>query len=156
MSARWFLVPVVAVLALTASPAQAQVGHVHMLVRVVNRIFNDMNDLVYEVQVVNAGPDTATNVETIRNVLYCPTPTTPLTGCENTPPRVLQMMDVGPGGQDMFRTEVLVREAHPVTVRITIQVVHIDQHDDFSTPGTCNYGQVPQDDCDTEVMTFMP
>ena len=152
MVLRWVVTPALTVAMLAGSqvPAHAQVGHVHLVVRLVNPAFNDDNELLFEVHVANLGPDTATTLRTIQNVLYCATPTTPLTDCENTQPIVRQMADIRLGGRDAHVAAVPVPE-RAGTIRTTVQVVHVDQHDDFSVPGTCNYGQVPQDDCATVV-----
>ncbi|HEX5493111.1 MAG TPA: hypothetical protein VFX70_00870 [Mycobacteriales bacterium] len=158
MAARWLLVPALTALTLTAwpVPARAQGGHVHLVVQVVNPIFDDSDQVVFEVQVTNLGPNTATHIETERTVLLCATPTTPLTGCQNTAPQVLQIRDLRAGEHDIFPTAITVPESGAVTIRTNVQVVRVDQHDDLSVPGTCDYGQVPQDDCGTNVLTLSP
>src|SRR6187551_3782350 len=134
-------------------PAHALVGHVHMVVRLENPAFNDVNQLLLVTHVANLGPDTATTVRTMQSGLYCATPTTLLAECTNSQPVVEQMADIPAGGRNVFVT-ILPVPPRAVTIRTTVQVVRIDQYDDFSVPGTCNYGQRPQDDCDTVVITL--
>ncbi|HEY9390609.1 MAG TPA: hypothetical protein VIR27_12720 [Mycobacteriales bacterium] len=149
------VLPVLGAIIMAASgqaPAYAQTGHVHLVLRMVDPVYNDFNQVVFKINVRNLGPDTATHVRTMRNALFCATVSTPLDQCVNTAPFVLRMRDIPKDGENVYGAIAGVPASHGLVLRITIQVVFVDQHDDFSTPGTCNYGQVPQDACDTAVV----
>jgi hypothetical protein len=152
---RRIVLPVLGAIVLAASvqaPAYAQTGHVHLVLRMVDPVYNDFNQVVYKISVRNLGLDTATHVRTMRNALFCATSSTPLNECTNTAPFVLRMRDIPKDGEDVYGSVTGVPVSHGLVLRITIQVVFVDQHDDFSTPGSCNFGQVPQDACDTAVV----
>lgn len=155
MSIRRIVLPAAAALVMAASaqaPAYAQDGHVHLVLHMVDPAYNDFNEVLFKINVQNLGPDTATHVRTIRNALFCANVNAPLNQCTNTNPVVLQMRDIAAGGEDVYAAVVPVPTTHGLVVRITIQVVHVDQHDDFSVPGTCDYGRMPQPACDTAVV----
>jgi hypothetical protein len=145
-----------AVLGAAQVPANAQAGNVHLVVTTNGTIITDALQIAHSVTVTNLGPDTATGIFTTQYALYCSSDSAPLSSCTGNQPTLVRMRDLPPGGavRNTYLAPIPVAGTRPHVVRSTIEVVHVDQHDVASVPGTCNYGLNPQPDCVT-VLTYL-
>lgn len=154
---RGLLAPVLALVMLgvsgVAAPAYAQAGNVHLVVTTNGTIITDAMQVAHSVTVTNLGPDTATGIFTRHYALYCSTEVVSQATCTANQPSLVRMADLPPGGsvKNTYLVPIPLGGTRPQVVVTTIEVVHVDQHDVASVPGTCNYGLNPQDDCVTAI-----
>ncbi|HEY9390610.1 MAG TPA: hypothetical protein VIR27_12725 [Mycobacteriales bacterium] len=132
-------------------PASAQplVGQIHLVVRVDPARFGDQNDLIYQVEVANLGPDRATGLVVRQSVLRCAA-TAPST-CKRLFAVTFPMADILPGRRNRFVVVVPLWTSDAVVVRNTVEVVRANEHDTASVLGACNDGCRPQDACASRV-----
>ena len=140
-------------------PASAHPGgDIHLVVRVGVPHFGDRNDLIYQVEATNLGPERATGLEIRQSTLVCATRSTPLSSCQRIRPMTFTMADLGRGGTNVFPVVVLLpgTGTSTVVVRTTVEVSHADQRDRYSLLGGCRDGLLPQDACGTRVSEVLP
>jgi len=133
-------------------PASAQpVGRIHLVVKMEPARFGDQNDLIYQVEVANLGPDRATGLVVQQSTLFCASRPVPPLLCKRDRAVTFPMADIAPDGGNRFAVVVLLNTSRAVVVRNTVEVVRANEHDIASVPGSCNDGERPQDACATRV-----
>lgn len=132
-------------------PASAQpvARQIHLVVSVDPARFGDQNDLIYQVEVANLGPNRATGLVARQSVLRCAA--TAPSMCKRHSTAAFPMGDILPGERNRFAVVVPLWTSNAVVVRNTVEVVRANERDTASVLGACDDGRRPQDACASRV-----
>jgi len=152
-----------AALGATALPARAgsySNGQIQLTMSKEGPIWGDNNDLIYNMHLTNAGPNTATGTVVHVTGWFCEGGRWSLESCSMLPDRDdpsrpmsydIRVNPLAPGQPDSFPVTAVLPTEEAGTVRTTAEVVQSDQYDTASVPDKCVQGWNPQPDCVSDV-----